>query len=175
MKEDRRQGLAIHHEACRMPELGGALILDTCFSSDTDLLSWEWLLRVGANDMWVKAGDKAVVAAPSPVPIPRVQIFAQLDEYALQQHQGQLIYCIIVQGKEGAALAKLVLKEDVGLLGSQLYFEAANGYNVVFTGVLKKKDYQRLAGSGLSLRRVEEIDDLLLEEPPTSGYIPIWC
>ena len=158
-----------------MPELGGALILESCFSSDTDLLNWDWLLRVGARDMWVKAGDKAVVAAPSPLPFPQVQVFAQLDPYRLRQHQGKLIYCMIVQGKEGATLAKLIFKEDVELLGSQIYFEAANGYSVVFTGVLRKEDGQKLAASKLPLRRVEELDDLLSAEEGESASIPVWC
>ena len=171
----RKHGLSVRQTPCSMPELRSAVILHCGFSSETDFAKWEWLLRAGAQDQWVKAGDKAVLAAPSPLPIPQVQVFAQLDPYPLRAHQGKLLYCMVVQGKEGAILAKLVLREDVEQLADQMYFEAANGYSVVFSGVLRKDDTQRMADTSIPLKRVEELDDLLSEQDDRLGFIPVWC
>lgn len=143
-----------------MPELHRTLILDVSFSSDSDLSTWAPILRLGRNDEWILRGKDAAVAAPRSFNNPRIRLCPYLNEELTIKHP-ELSVFIIVQGLEGAILAKMVLKDDVEQLGSQIFFEASNGFSVAFSGVMRKEDTKKLGNVNLSIKMAEKLSELL--------------
>lgn len=110
---------------------------------------------IGANK-----GEKVVVAAPGNVSLPKIQV-CPLLHYDLTENHPELAIFIVVQGKEGSALAKMVVKDNIGQLASQIFFEACNGFSVVFSGITRKDDAQKLGKAGLVFKMAEKLDELL--------------
>lgn len=127
------------------------------------MVKWSPLLCRGLDDHWIQQGEKVVVAAPSSVSIPKIQV-CPLLHHDLTKNHPELAVFIVVQGKEGSTLAKMVLKDDIRQLASQLFFEACNGFSVVFSGIMRKVDAQKLGKVGLVFKMAETLDELLNNE-----------
>lgn len=143
-----------------IPDVQRAMFMEIAFSTERDLLKWRPLLRRGLDDHWIQQGEKVVVAAPSNVSIPKIQVCPLLHS-DLTENNHELAIFIVVQGKEGSALAKMVVKDNIGQLASQLFFEACNGLSVVFSGIMRKDDAEKLGKAGLVFKTAEKLDELL--------------
>jgi hypothetical protein len=159
-----------------MPELGRHFFWDVAFCTERDLSKWIPLLRRGLDDQWVQQDKQAAVGAPTAMPTPKVQV-CPVYYHKFQQDYPELCTFIIVQGKEGAAIAKMVIKHDISQMASQLFFEASNGFNVVFSGVMRKDDVVRLGNQELPLKQANKLDDLLsnTEKDNTAQLSPSDC
>jgi len=143
-----------------IPDFSRAIFMDITFSTERDLLKWSPLLRRGLDDHWIQQGEKVVVAAPGSVSTPRIQVCPLLHRDLTENHP-ELAVFIVVQGKEGSALAKMVVKDNIGQLASQIFFEACNGFSVVFSGIMRKNDTEKLGKVGLVFKMAEKLDELL--------------
>jgi len=161
-RSDHRSTIFCHQ--CQIPEIGRTLILDVSFSSEADLTTYTPILRLGLNDQWIARGKEAVVAAPASFTTPKTQVCPYFHRLLSIEHP-ELSVFIIVQGREGAILSKMVLKEDINHLGNQMFFEACNGFCVVFSGVVRKEDTKKLGDPALSFKKAENLSELLDQQP----------
>ena len=166
-----------YHSArtCIIPDLGRRLILSCIEGTETDLARYAALIARGASDKWISAVDFRVeIGHPGNFPTPMIQFCRYFDEFKrLTKQETEKVgvaFFIVVEGVEGAALSKLVVREDIQQVATQAFLEAANGYSVVFSGLLRRDSLSRLGSQGLTLRKATGIDEFLgLEDGQAAG------
>lgn len=179
---------------CVMPELGCHIILDGSADRDHDLIRYTSLLARGLSDEWVcrKTGPKEETILSnrrfaSPCNNPRIHISEHIRKCHRERQNlevlGAGVVCfLVVEGLEGASCQKLVIRASVEQIAELAFFEAANGFNVVFGGLLLKRQLAVLGREGLSFARVKNLDELLEKEKEmdkkadseAKAEIPFW-
>ena len=78
---------------------------------------------------------------------------------------------LVVEGLQGARSQKLVVRSSVEQIAELAFFEAANGYNVVFGGLLLKKQLAILGreNTRVSFVRVKNLGELVEKDGEAGG------
>jgi hypothetical protein len=165
---------------CLMPELGCRLILDGSPDTDLDLARYTSRLSRGLSDQWVTFDPNGNIDSQrgnvSPCNNPRIHISEQLRScHRNKQDLGKLgsgVVCfLVVEGIQGARSQKLAVRASVEQIAELAFFEAANGFNVVFGGLLLKRQLAVLGNgdSKLSFVRVKNLGELVEKDGEAVG------
>jgi hypothetical protein len=147
--------------------------------------------RLGGDGMWLKAdgtsknGPDAVTkfeAVPvriidAAVTVPRIRATRALRQPARGDSdnapQPKVAYLLAVQGSSGALVSKPLIKWTLEAAGSEMLYAAANGLNVVFTGVILRKNVRRLRDRSYSVAKVTKArsPEYLLESVELSHLV----
>lgn len=161
------------------------------------------LIRYGHSDAWAQLlssvlqtpGESpeqlriAYGPADQQVTIPRIHVskglkaFQRSGCYPLEIEEGQnnpkppdLAYILVVQGSSGAFRSKLVLRTTLQRAGAEMFYEAVNGFSVVFTGAVLYKNLEKRGDPNYSFKRVESLDELLnVDEDESQKVIGVFC
>lgn len=201
-----------------MPSSEHYVIVEKAWSTQTDLDTWSPLLLYGSVQCWIDMGKKTKVEPPIPVRKPRVQVCPLFSDemqraidreippelenqdfklfkrlHMLSQIEDQVVFFVVVQGQEDSAATKLVVKERFYQIMTEIFYTAANGLNVVFSGVMRRDDYNRVGAKTKStfteslkawmalkkkktilFAKVERYEDLM-DGDPDDNIIRIGC
>ena len=112
----------------------------------------------------------------SPCDPPRIHIPECISScHRNRQKLGELgsgVVCfLVVEGLQGARSQKLVVRSSVEQIAELAFFEAANGYNVVFGGLLLKKQLAILGreNTRVSFVRVKNLGELVEKDGEAGG------
>lgn len=90
--------------------------------------------------------------------------------------QPDLAYILVVQGRGGAFRSKLVLRTNRETAGAEMFYEAVNGFSVVFTGAVLKKNLEKRADQDYCFRRVYTLGGLqAIDEDESQKVIGVMC
>jgi hypothetical protein len=179
-----------HSMPCLMPELGCSLILDGSADTDLDLARYTPRLSRGLSDQWITfdaKGNTVGTCAVSACNNPRVHISEHIRAYHRSRQDlgglGSGVVCfLVVEGVQGARTQKLVVRGSLAQIAELAFFEAANGFNVVFGGLLLKRQLAVLGGTEdmkLSFVRVKNVGELLEKDGGGAPAVsesgePVW-
>ena len=165
---------------CLMSELGCHFLLDGSADTDLDLARYASRLLHGLIDQWVTLDASGNIdsdrSGVSPCNNPRIHIPESIRScHRNRQKLGELgsgVVCfLVVEGLQGARSQKLVVRGSVEQIAELAFFEAANGFNVVFGGLLLQRQLAVL-GSGnskVSFVRVKNLGELVEKNGEAGG------
>lgn len=168
-----------------IPEFGNFPIIIVSYNFDQDDLDQHvTLLRSGHSDAWMhllnseprspgETGFARAITfghADEPWKVPKVHVSQGLrtpqpisslrDGNEEKPGALELAYILVFQGRSGAIRSKLVLRSNLDLAGAEMFHMAANGFSVVFSGALLKKNLEKRRDASYSFKRVENLDEL---------------
>ncbi|KAH7083043.1 hypothetical protein BKA63DRAFT_502132 [Paraphoma chrysanthemicola] len=159
--------------------------------NQADLEIYVTLLRSGILGSWVgtDAAGRVVYCQPDvPHSIPKVVISAGLQHQRqesgignistddLGPAQEELAYVLISQGKSGNVRGKVAIEPSWERAATLAMYEVLNGYSVVFTAAMLKRDVDRLHDETYKLRAVGERSALrTISADDTERIIGLWC
>jgi hypothetical protein len=159
------------------------LITGNDFSID-DIQRYWHLLKYGHSGLWNKNGpglrDCQKVEADQPSQIPMVHISAALKPGVGVNpplNSVELVYFIVVEGRNGSIRSKLVYRTDLHRVGTDILWECVNGYSVVFSGAMLKTDWMQRPTwhTEVNFERVKDKNELVRTTDMDSRVIKIWC
>ncbi|KAN0098220.1 hypothetical protein V8E51_013883 [Hyaloscypha variabilis] len=162
-----------------IPEFGNLplTIVSYNFGQD-DLNQHISLLRNGKSDIWMHlsispkgtgetgcARNISFGAADQPWKIPNIHVSRGLRKPHSSYNGGQpetpeLVYVLVFQGQSGGLRSKLVLRSSLDLVGAEMFLMAANGFSVVFSGALLKKNLEKRGDVDYSFKSVNSLEEL---------------
>jgi len=167
-----------------IPEFQKYVLITGHNFSINDIQKYWHLLRFGHSDVWNKKGpglsDYQKVEADQASQIPMVHVSRALKpKYGVgdSSNSDEVVYITVVEGRNGHIRSKLVEQTDLARVGSDILYECANGYSVVFSGAMLRADWkERLTWPrGVSFERVENKKDLVEAREAGQRVIKIWC
>lgn len=184
-----------HESPSVMPELGNQPVLIWGYNlSQDDLDEHVSTLRYAQNDSWMEAkrsttddpyAPYAPCSSDQPMAIPKVHVTRGLKWPQLlygehkdkpQPELSDLLFVLIVQGRGGSARSKLVKRVDLKQAGAEMFFESANGFSVVFSGAMLKKDWEKRGDTEYTFQAVASFWELFaMEEEVTRKVIGVVC
>jgi len=153
------------------------------FSID-DIQIYSRLLQSGHTGVWNMSGTGLMewkkVAADQPSQIPMVHVSRALrprPPVDPSSDSVKLSYFIVVEGRNGRICSKLVERTNLNRLGTDILWECANGYSVVFSGAMLKTDWMQRQNwrQGVRFNHVEKKSDLVETADVEPRVINIWC
>ena len=178
-----------------IPEFGSRPITITSYNfAQDDLDKHISLLRYGQNDSWMHLSISPKVtsetgyaekmsfgAADEPWQIPSIHVTQGLCKPQLSSsHRGgngeekaalELVYVLVFQGQSGALRSKLVLRSSLDLAGAEMFHMAANGFSVVFSGAMLRKNLERRRDVDYTFMSVASLDELQAVDSDVSKKI----
>lgn len=160
------------------------LVYDTF--TQTDLNAYAELLQFGIIEHWLYddlgTSQLALCEAGETFPVPKLCISLVLSKPSLDVVPVDLVYIGIVEGRNNAERAKLVLKFSLNALGASMFHEALNGFSVVFSGVMLRSEglkllLQRDTKPTWKFLRVESVKELkaMKNDPANRDRIGVCC
>jgi len=148
-----------------------------------DLDRYVRFIRYGHNDTWLhlrwpspasmdERCDQPIIEHGSPdqpITIPKVHVSQRLGgprrSRSYQQEEKPheirkdpaLAFLLVIQGRSGGSRGKLVLRTDLHIAGAEMFYEAINGYSVVFSGVILKTNLGRRTDITFSFRKAHSL------------------
>jgi len=189
---------------CGVPEFGDLplIIVSLDFMQD-DLDRFADVIRFGRSDTWVtflSSGPGALsgplkkptfIEAPANqrLSIPKVHVSKGLKKYErlrsnallrdmpVEKHQPvELAYILVVQDRSGALRSKLILRTNLDAVGSEIFYEAVNGFSVVFSGAILKKNLERRTDQEFCFKKADSLDELqAMDEDTSKKVIGVLC
>jgi len=87
-----------------------------------------------------------------------------------------LVYILVVQGCSGAFRSKLVLRTKLETAGAEMFYEAVNGFSVVFTGAILKKNLEKRADQEYYFKKVATLGRLqAMDADESQKVIGVMC
>jgi hypothetical protein len=189
---------------CAIPEFNNMPIIFIGWDFDQDDLNRHInLIRHGQNDAWAQLLSPILKTLGEPpeqpkiaygpadqqLNIPKIHISKGLNgfrhsrrylpETEEEQHtlkQPDLAYILVVQGSSGAVRSKLVMRTNLQMTGAEMLYEAVNGFSVVFTGAMLKKNLEKRGDMKYCFRKVDSLDELLnVDSDESQKVIGVLC
>lgn len=179
------------------------IVIIGCSFAQDDLDRHINLIRYGHGDAWAQLlssvpktlGEPpeqikiAYGPADQPLTIPKIHVSKGLnasqrsrryppekEEEQNNPKQQDLAYILVVQGSSGAFRSKLVLRTNLQVTGSALFYEAVNGFSVVFTGAVLEKSLEKRGDLKYCFKKVETLDELLsVDADESQKVIGVLC
>jgi hypothetical protein len=168
-----------------IPEFGNLPIIIVSYNFDQDDLNQHVsLLRCGHSDVWMHFTNSGP-RVPEGTGSTRTTTFGHADEswkvpkihvsQGLCRHMPrsllgdaggeksgalELAYILVFQGRSGAIRSNLILRSSLDLAGAEMFYRAANGISVVFSGAMLKKNLEKRTDVTYSFERVDNLDEL---------------
>jgi len=160
------------------------------------------LIRYGQNDAWAQLLSSVPknLGGPPEQPkiaygsadlqskIPKIHISKGLNDFQHSRHyllkteeqnslkQPDLAYILVVQGSSGAFRSKLVMRTNLKMTGAEIFYEAVNGFSVVFTSAVLKKNLEKRGDLKYCFKKVESLDELLnVDADESEKVIGVLC
>lgn len=168
-----------------IPEFGNLPIIIVSYNFDQDDLDQHVpLLRCGHSDVWMHflnsgprgpggTGSTRTTTfghADEPWKVPKIHVSQGLCRHQPRSLLGggdgeqsgapELAYILVFQGRSGAIRSNLVLRSSLDLAGAEMFHMAANGFSVVFSGAMLKKNLEKRTDVTYSFERVDNLDEL---------------
>jgi hypothetical protein len=168
-----------------IPEFGNLPIIIVSHNFDQDNLDQHVsILRCGHSDVWMHllnsgprvpgvTGSTTTTTfghADEPWKVPKIHVSQGLRRHlprSLPRDGGgeksgapELAYILVFQGRSGAIRSDLVLRSSLDLAGAEMFHMAANGFSVVFSGAMLKKNLEKRADVTYRFERVDTLDEL---------------
>jgi hypothetical protein len=161
-----------------------------------DLDRYVNVIRFGHNDTWVQFLSSAPRSLREPfeqpkftdgptdqrLTVPKIHVSQGLRNYPPygqrreSQEQPDLAYILVVQGCGGAFRSKLVLRTNLETAGAEMFYEAVNGFSVVFTGAILKKNLEKRADQEYCFKKVDTLDELqAMDADESQKVIGVMC
>jgi hypothetical protein len=167
-----------------------------------DLDQYINVIRFGHNDTWAQFLSSTPKSLREPLEqpkftdgptdqrltVPKIHVsqglrdFRHLGDYLpggqrRENHeQPDLVYILVVQGCSGAFRSKLVLRTNLQTAGAEMFYEAVNGFSVVFTGAMLKKNLERRADQKYCFKKADTLDELqAMDADESQKIIGVMC
>jgi len=89
--------------------------------------------------------------------------------------EDDLVYILIIQGRSGDMLSKIVIEPTFDRAAAHALHEALNGYSTVFTAVILRVNVGKLNDDSYSFRAVQDLQALaMIEQDLTQRCIGFW-
>jgi hypothetical protein len=87
-----------------------------------------------------------------------------------------LAYIMVFQGRSGAFRSKLVLRTTLDQAGAEMFHMAANGFSLVFSGAMLKKNLEERKDINSNFKRVDNLDELqVVDSDQLEKVIGVLC
>jgi hypothetical protein len=87
-----------------------------------------------------------------------------------------LAYILVVQGCSGMFRSKLVLNTNLQIAGAEMFYEAVNGFSVVFTGAVLKTNLENRGDLDYSFKKADSLDELVaMDKDESQKVIGVLC
>jgi hypothetical protein len=166
--------------------------------SQDDLDQHVDILRYGQNDAWMQSKPSVTEGTPSidryilceagqPSTIPKIHVTKGLQwppprtygagkEHHDVVEPSDLAFIMVIQGRSGSIRPKLVLRTSRVQAGAEMFYEAANGFSVVFSGATLKSNLEKRGDLRYTFKRVGSFVELLsMDEDSTQKKISVLC
>lgn len=149
-----------------------------------DIQKYWNLLRFGNCDVWNKKGvgfnDYQPVEADQASQIPMVHVSKAVKPelgYGARSDSDELVYIIVVEGRNRNIRSKLVDRVDLARMGTDIFWECVNGYSIVFSGAVLKADWNARGEWPRDVKFKHVKSKKALVEPAEAGQrvVKIWC
>lgn len=175
-----------HEDILQISTLEQPVYLVYNIFTQTDLNAYVELLQFGVIENWLSNnfGRSGLAPCEAGVPfhVPKLCISLVLAKPRLDAIPEALVYIGIVEGRNNAERAKLILKFSLEALGASMFHEAMNGYSVVFSGVMLRSEGLKLLRQtdtkpAWKFFRVEGVKELkaMKDSQANRDRIGVWC
>lgn len=177
--------LAFHEEIVQISSLKTVYLVYDTFTQ-TDLNAYAELLQFGITEHWLSddlgTSQLAPCGAGDSIYFPKLCISLVLAKPGLGNIPETLVYIGVVEGRNNAERAKLILKFSLEALGASMFHEVMNGYSVVFSGVMLRSEGLKLLRQAdtkpaWKFLRVEGVKELkaMKNNQANRDRIGVWC
>ncbi|KAF2803386.1 uncharacterized protein BDZ99DRAFT_526742 [Mytilinidion resinicola] len=155
--------------------------------SQIDLERFINVIRHGQNDAWMQPQSSLANSPITPATNCLVTCEARniIRGFPPRYHQttrkpvvkeSDVVFILVVQGRSGSNRSKFVLRTGLEATGAELFFEAANGFSVVFSGAMLKTNMDKRRDVRYGYKRESTLEELVsISEDDAEKMIGVLC